>query len=342
MEQDIAKVIESVKEAGSPLYILGHTGFCYDAIGSAFGLAHLCGKLGLEAKVCGEFSQDWGYPQNNILYNQLALAERIVGPSDVPNNASLAYVDVFPCGTNCYALEGRRCMVINHHPVEDSREPLDSIPFVDTRPAGSTVALIVDHMMKSGIELTDADRNLATLMLYGLRMDTKHYLKGKELELDFEASKFLAPFADLDAIQKIESKRYPVEILNIMRKMDEKSVGKYRVGVAKVTKPGMVPQLADVLGRFEGCPISMVLAKVEEGGEKEWYVSGRSSNAAYNVGELIKELFGTGGGHWYAGGASMTTTEVYRQFKVDESKNRSVLKQIMSALEARLKKISNE
>ncbi|MFC1740910.1 bifunctional oligoribonuclease/PAP phosphatase NrnA [Nanoarchaeota archaeon] len=340
--EELASMLNNLKSHEKKLYIVGHTGFCYDSIGSAFGLAHIAKHFGLEAVVCGEFHQDWGYPQNNILYNSLDLKKLIHKPEETDDDSILAFVDVYPEGSNAYPIAGNPAIVINHHPTKDSNFNLDRVGFYDTRQAGSTIALVTDHMMNLGVELTDNEKGLATLMLYGMRVDTKRYLKGNDLEIDHRATPFLSRLANLDEISKIESKRYPIEILNILRKMDEKTVGKYRVGVAKVTKPGMVPQLADVLNSFEGCAMSIILAKVEEAKQREWYVSGRSSSAANNVGEIIKELFGSGGGHWYAGGASLTTREIYEKFGVDETKNRSVLKQVMGALEKKLKKLSNE
>ncbi len=332
--------LEELKKEGRPLYILGHKGVCYDSLGSAFGLAHIAKHVGLEAKVCGEHTQDWGYPQNNILYNQLELESKIHSPSIITEEDSVAFVDVYPKGTNGYETNGKPVIVINHHPIDDCPVSLGETKTVDIRETGSTVGMITDYMMDPELNIVEPDSALATLMLYGMRVDTKRGLR--MTELDYRAAAYLSKHADLDTVQKIESKSYPQEMLNIMKGMNEKEVGKYRIAVVKVPKPGMVPQLADVLNSFEGCVVSMIVAKVEEAGERDWYVSGRSKKPACNVGDLVKELFGSGGGHWYSGGASLTSRDVYSRFKVDENKNSSVLRQVMNALVKRLKVLSNE
>jgi nanoRNase/pAp phosphatase (c-di-AMP/oligoRNAs hydrolase) len=339
--KDLAKVLEELSSQGKTLYIVGHTGFCYDTLGSAFGLAHIAGYHRLDARVCGEFPKDWGYPQNNILYNRLGLEGMITEPGAITADDPVAFVDVFPDGSNCYDVKGRQTIVINHHPIENSPSDISGVPFVDTREAGSTIAMVADHMMRLGVPLSEDDRDLATLMLYGLRVDTKRYLR-QELELDFRVSPFIAEHADMALISKIEARSYPIELLNILKGMNEKEVGKYRIAVVKATKPGMVPQLADMLIGFEGCSISLAVAKVEEADGRKWIVSGRSNDPGSNVCEFIKKQFGTGGGHWHSAGASLTTDEMYLRFGVDESADTSVLRQVLDSLEYRIKALSNE
>lgn len=339
--KDLAEALGSIKSRSDKLYIIGHKGFCYDVIGSAFGLSRIAESVGLDSVICGEFYQGWGYPQNNMIYNMFDLAKIIRKPSEIKKGSPVAYVDVFPDGSNCYDVRGKTEIVLNHHPLGDSRFDPGSVRFADIREAGSTVALVADHMISLDIGLTEADRDLATLMLYGMRVDTKRYLKG-DTRLDHHVSPFLAEHADMEVLEKLESKRYPAEIKNIMKHLLEKEEGKYRVAVTRVNKPGLVPQLADFLSQFEGCPISLVVAKAREKGEKRWYVSGRSKSAAYNVGELINELFSCGGGHWHAGGAALKTDEMFDRFGVDETADESVLEQLLGSMVGMLKEMSDD
>jgi nanoRNase/pAp phosphatase (c-di-AMP/oligoRNAs hydrolase) len=340
--KDLANVLEGLKEQGKTLYIIGHRGFCYDTLGSAFGLMHIARHHGLEAKVCGEFTQDWGYPQNNILYNELNLSTSISPPETIGEKDAVAYVDVFPGGANCYDVNGRACIVINHHPVKDAKSDLSKIPFVDCKEAGSNIAIVVEHMMNTGIELTESDRHLATLMLYGLRVDTKTYLQAKDI--DFDASKYLTRHADLEMVERIALRKRPAEVLNILKQMKERDVVKYRIAVFNCNSADIVPHMADMLVDFEGYPISIVVAYVnDKDGNGKWYVRGRSRKPEYDSSQILKEIFGpTAGGHWHSSGVDLETDKVFSLFGIDVTEERSVLTQLLDSLEAKLKKRSNE
>lgn len=338
--KDLAKLLGEIKDQGKTLYIVGHIPPDYDSLGSAFGLAHLAKHLGLEAKVCSEYTHDAGYLQNNVLYNELDIGKKVVDHSEIKEGDPVAFVDVFPQDTNCPQVAGETRLIINHHPIDDSELAQYKGVLTDTRQTGSNIAMIAEHMINLGAELSESDKDLATLMLYGIRVDTKKYQRSEEL--DHVISPFIERYADRELITTIESRRYPREVLNIMKGMEEKEVGNYRFAVVKVTKAALVRPLADAISDYEGSPISIVVSKVSDGEERDWIVIGRSNNSAYNVSETIKQVFNTGRGKWNAAGAAMTTKEVYKKFRVDESKDTSVLKQILESLERKLKKLSNE
>ncbi len=334
--QELVDVLEDIKKEGKTLYIVGHVPPDYDSLGGGFGLAHIAKSMGLEAKVCSEFKHDAGYLQNNILYNELDLAKKVSQHSSIKKGDPVAFVDVYPHDTNCPEVKGTPRIIINHHPIEESEAEQYVKTFLDTRQAGSSVALVMDHMKNLNIDLTSAENDLATLMLYGLRVDTKNYLTATDL--DFTASPLLQAHADMEMIAKITNKRYPREVRDMLKDMDEKEVGNYRLAVVKVSTGDIVRPFADALAGFEGCPVSLAVARIEQAKERKWLVLGRSNDSAYNVADQIKKIFGTGRGHWYAAGAALTTDEIYTKFSVDESKDLSVLKQVLGSLEKKLKK----
>ena len=139
----LSELLEGQK--GQKVYIIGHNDFCYDILGSAFGLQHIADKLGVTAQVVGEFEQDMGFPENNVLYNELDLGKRIKNPGMIGEGDKVAYVDVYPGNSNGYDVKGEPLLVINHHPIADCKFDLDSLRFYDTRQAGSTTALVVAH-----------------------------------------------------------------------------------------------------------------------------------------------------------------------------------------------------
>ncbi|MFH1063916.1 MAG: DHH family phosphoesterase [Candidatus Woesearchaeota archaeon] len=335
--QELVDVLEDIKKEGKTLYIVGHVPPDYDSLGGGFGLAHIAKSMGLEAKVCSEFKHDAGYLQNNILYNELDLAKKVSPHSVIGKDDPIAFVDVYPHDTNCPELECTPRIIINHHPIDDVEAAKYAGTFMDARQAGSSIALVMDHMNNLGVELTSAEKDLATLMLYGLRVDTKNYLTATEL--DFTASPLLQEHADREMIAKITNKRYPREVLKMIKGMDEKEVGNYRFAVVKVSTGDLVRPFADALAEYSGCPMALAVAKIEEAGEKDWLVLGRSNNSAHNVADCIHKVFDTGRGHWYAAGATLTTKEIYTKFGIDESKDLSVLKQVLGALEEKLKKL---
>jgi len=89
---------------------------------------------------------------------------------------------------------------------------------VDIRPdVGATSTLIEEYLSRVGIE---PDRDLATALLYGIRIDTKDFTRATSIP-DFEAAASLSPHADESTLERVESPSVSPETLRVLARAIE-------------------------------------------------------------------------------------------------------------------------
>lgn len=340
--EKLEKICSGLKSKNKPLYILGHTGLCYDSLGSAMALKRIIQEYGVEGKICGEMTEhEEGYRQNTELFNKYDI--KFNSLKEIEKEDAVAFVDCQPGETNLYEIKAKPIICINHHELsKDVEEELKNVKLIDIRPTKSAAAILAEYMIRKGIKLTKSDESLATIMCFGIRVDTKKW-SNKGQESEHKVAPYLEEHADMEFIRHLEKRKLPQQVKKLMEKAIYVTKGEYQIGIVpKVSNPAYVSPTVDLLTQFEGYKINVVVAEVKQENNYRFIIAGRSEDPGINVNQFIQKLFKTGGGHWDAAGAIVPFAKMYEMYNIDTEKERSDLQQLADAIEIKIKEMTEE
>jgi nanoRNase/pAp phosphatase (c-di-AMP/oligoRNAs hydrolase) len=155
--------------------------------------------------------------------------------------------------------------IVDHHDVLD--ESISSYKDI-RKDVGSTATIYTGYL--ENLELLDkANRNhivVATALMHGIRTDTDDLLKAKPS--DYEASAFLADFADLGLLRSISLQSLSTQSMDLiaLAHSNKKVYGSYLlsgVGFTRGTDRDSIPQAADFLIQREGTHTVLVYGIVD-------------------------------------------------------------------------------
>ncbi|WP_232688200.1 DHH family phosphoesterase [Halobacterium zhouii] len=270
-----------------------------DAIAAAVALARIAERFGVDAEVCyyGEIS----HQENRAFVNLLELDLRNVDAEDDLEYDAVALVDHSAPGVNDQLdPETDVDVVVDHHP---PKQDVDAT-FVDIRPGmGSTSTIMVEYIRGFGI---DAGSEVATGLLYGIRVDTKDFAREITTD-DFEAGAWLLPRADIDVLERVESPSMSADTLDtIARAVDNRELDGSVLAscVGSIADRDTLAQAADRLLTMQGVTVTFVYGYIEG----TIYASARSRGSDVDLGEVLREAFGemgSAGGHADMAGAQL-------------------------------------
>ncbi|MFH1840432.1 MAG: hypothetical protein ABH849_04770 [Nanoarchaeota archaeon] len=334
---------EEAAKVNTPYYFMGHLGACPDTLGSAMGLVRLAHERGLETKIAGDFGASTGYPTNAEL---LRFSEvDLINPSNVQKGDRVMFVDCHPGGTNLFEVKGEVVAVLDHHPIREGEEEfMKNLAFVEIDPEYKAAAsLVVDHLYAEfGKDRwlskdSAADRILATVLMQGIRTDTKKLIIANKRDLG--AVTRLEGLANKGEISSWEDVGYPPELRTLLKRAQWVSVGPY-IGyvIPSVGNPDLVSPFTDLVTSFTGHQVYIVMAEilgVEDTRPREWLIKGRSKSAAYDATEILTKVFGKGSGKDSeidsVGGVNVSYDYPYTRFGVS-SDTESPIVQILSGI----------
>ena len=271
-----------------------------DAIASAVALGQIAAASGCEATVY--YYGAINHQENRALVNLLGFDLTSLDPGAEPDADGVALVDHSRPGVNDGLPETTDVdIVIDHHP---PRGPVEG-RFVDLRSeAGATSTLLVDYLDHFGMSpATD----LATGLLFGIRTDTREFRRGVSA-MDFEAAAWLLPEADLGTLERVGSPSISAETFEtiaaaIRNRREERDVLLTCVG--QFSNRDALAQAADRLVDMEGIATAVVYGIMDG----TVYISARSRDSEFDLGEALREAFGrigSAGGHADMAGAQVT------------------------------------
>lgn len=296
----VRKLREALADIDGTLAIVTHNNPDPDAIASALALQRVVGSLGFAADVC--YFGDISHQENRALVNLLEYDLENLGPgADLSSYGGYALVDHSRPGVNDgLSPDTDVDVVIDHHP---PRGPVDAT-FLDLRSdAGATSTLLVDYLKQLAL---DVDPAIATGLLFGIRVDTRDFSREVCIR-DYEATAYLLPRADVDALERIESPSVGLETMRLLadaianRRVEG---GILTTCVGYITDRDALAQAADQLLDMEGVHTTLVYGVMDETA----YLSARSRGAAFDLGESLREAFdqiGSAGGHADMAGAQL-------------------------------------
>lgn len=281
---------------GYPVYIQTHNFPDPDAIASAYGLQKLLGMYGVESILCydGRIDKLSASKMLDTFHIQMFPYESLV--SDMQETDRIICVDTQKHGGNVTDFVGDEVACIDHHP---TYVPIE-YRYQDIRITGSCATLIAEYYALSEQE---PDSDVATALLYGLKMDTLQFTRGVT-ELDIKMLQFLFPRCDQKKLADLER--------NNMEFADLKAYGAAIESIELYDKIGFscIPfscsnSLIGILSDFILALIEVEVAVVFSFREDGIKLSVRSEDPDIHAGDLLYSALkgiGDGGGHASMGG----------------------------------------
>ena len=281
---------------GHTVYIQTHNFPDPDAIASVFGLQKLLELYGVESVLCydGKIDKLSASKMLDAFQIQMLPYERLV--SDMQQTDRIICVDTQKHAGNVTDFVGDEVACIDHHP---TFVPIE-YKYQDIRITGACATLIAEYYALSG---KTPDSDVATALLYGLKMDTLQFTRGVT-ELDIRMFEFLFPLCDQGKLAVLER--------NNMEFDDLKAYGAAIESIELYDKTGFscIPfscpdALIAILSDFILALIEVEVAVVFSFREDGVKLSVRSEDPAIHAGDLLHEALkdiGNGGGHASMGG----------------------------------------
>ncbi|MBD5153589.1 MAG: DHH family phosphoesterase [Oscillibacter sp.] len=281
---------------GHTVYIQTHNFPDPDAIASVFGLQKLLELYGVESVLCydGRIDKLSASKMLDAFQIQMLPYECLV--SDMQETDRIICVDTQKHAGNVTDFVGDEVACIDHHP---TFVPIE-YKYQDVRITGACATLIAEYYALSG---KTPDSDVATALLYGLKMDTLQFTRGVT-ELDIRMFEFLFPLCDQEKLAGLER--------NNMEFADLKAYGAAIESIELYDKTGFscIPfpcpdALIAILSDFILALIEVEVAVVFSFREDGVKLSVRSEDPAVHAGDLLHEALkdiGNGGGHASMGG----------------------------------------
>lgn len=276
---------------GKHIYIQTHNFPDPDAIASAFGLQRLLFQYEIPSVLCydGRIDKLSASKMLEAFQIQMFAYDRLR-----PNMSDKDYVicvDSQKHGGNITDFVGEEVACIDHHPTFASAKYL----YKDIRLTGSCSTIIAQYFQQMACR---PDQDVATALLYGLKMDTMQFTRGIT-ELDIEMFSFLFPLCNQDLLARLER--------NNMEFQDLKAYGeairrieiydKFAISYIPFPCPdALIAILSDFILALQEVEIAVVFSYREDGIK----FSVRSENPQIHAGHLIHDAlqeYGDGGGH---------------------------------------------
>ena len=322
---DIRELIDICK--GHRVYLQTHNIPDPDAIGAAFGLQKLLAEFGIDSTICYDGSIDKLSSAKMLEILGIEMyADQDIADQMKPEDYIIC-VDSQKNAGNITDLAGDEIATIDHHPTTDRNAHIE-YKYKDIRLYGACCTIITKYYMDLGITPT---ADVATALLYGLKMDTLQFSRGV-CDEDINVFAFLHHIKDAHKLSKLEMnniefgdlKAYGAAIENI-RVFDY-------VGIVHIPfncPDAMIAIVADFILSLVEIDIAIVYCNRPDG----FKFSVRSEKDEVDAGELIAEALegiGNGGGHATMAGGRMTTEDIH---KLGEYPDAEITERFLRALD---------
>ncbi len=299
MGNSFLDLVELLK--GHRVFIQTHDFPDPDAIATAYGLQELLKWKGISSEICYFGSID--KINTKLLVEEYHMD--IYKPTEIDRLSEEDYVitvDGQKDNSNFTDMTGAEVACIDHHPWSTQY----TYQFVKHTICGACSSIITDWIIEAGMPV---DRKLATILLYGLKMDTQSFSTGVTA-LDIKAFGFLNELADKAMLSFFENSELELSDLRAYGAAIENVTVYEDMGFSYIPfecPDGLIAAVAEFLLAISSVSIAVVYAN-RNGGLK---FSARSVSPELNVGRLIHKSLsgiGNGGGH-----ATMAGGIVFRE-----------------------------
>ena len=288
MVQDLIKLC---KERGPKVYIQTHNFPDPDAIGSAFGLQKLLERYGITPTLC--YAGRIDKLSTSRMLEEFGV--KIYSYDEIKENMKetdpIICVDSQKNGGNIQDFVGDEIACIDHHPTFMEETYL----YKDIRIVGACASLITEYYRELGII---PDENVASALLYGLKMDTMQFARGVT-EFDITALEYLFPYHNKAKISRLEQNTMAFRDLKAYGAAIENIQVYERFGYTLVPfacPDALIATLADFILALDEVEVVVVISERDDGLK----FSVRSEIEKVHAGYLIRDALaglGNAGGH---------------------------------------------
>ncbi len=286
------------------VYIQTHNFPDPDAIASAFGLQALLAHYGVPSMLCYHGKIDKLSTRKMTELFGIDIRPYTGLGEEMRAEDYIICVDSQKSGGNILDLEGNEIACIDHHPtyVEESYR------YSDIRIVGSCSTLITEYFRDLEVPMT---AEVATALLYGLKMDTAHFTRGVTM-LDIEMFQYLFPKIDAEKMTDLEKNTMEFNDLKAYGSAIENIRVYDKVGIAAIPfecPDSLIALVADFILSLEEVEIAVIYSYRE----KEIKFSVRSEMSSVHAGTLINRVlkdYGNGGGHAEMAGGSINRENI--------------------------------
>lgn len=309
---------------GKHVYIQTHNFPDPDAIASAFGLQRLLDRYEARSTLCydGRIDKLSASRMLDAFHIQMFPYARLR-----PNMSEEDYVicvDAQKHSGNITDFVGDEVACIDHHPTFVPME----YHYQDIRMVGACASLIAEYYVRSG---NTPDRNVATALLYGIKMDTLQFTRGVT-PLDIEMFGFLFPLCDQEVLADLERNNMEFSDLKAYGEAIERIELYDKIGFSCI--PFSCPDaLIAILSDFILALIEVEVAVVFSFREDGIKLSVRSEDPDIHAGDLLHEALkglGSGGGHAVMGGGLIPKENQHKLGRYPEDAIRNLFLDVLS------------
>lgn len=279
--------------------VLTHDNPDPDALASAAALAFLLETRASLATTVA-FGGIVGRAENRALIQEMGVEFQRVESLDLATGTAIALVDTQPRAGNNSLPAGRIVSaVVDHHP---ARPETVTATFADIRTDfGASCSMLLEYLRAAELE---PGRRLATAMFYAIQSETMDL--GREVSrADVEASTYLYPLSDPEAIASIRHARVPASYFRSLHEALDVARRYGTVLTAYLTRldyPDMVAEIADLFMQMVGIDWTIAVGRYRD----QLLISIRTYDTGAHAGSLIRGAIGergSAGGHGtFAGG----------------------------------------
>lgn len=276
---------------GKKVYIQTHNFPDPDAIASAFGLQKLFEKYDIPSTICHEGLIDKLSARKMLDLCNISMLSKEQFTPDMIESDVIVLVDSQKGNGNVTDLIGDEVASIDHHPTFVKID----YKYSDLRITGACASIIAEYYKILGIE---PDENVATALLYGIKMDTLQFTRGVT-PFDIKMFDFLFPYISNERMSALERNNMEFDDLRAYGTAIE-NVNVYgRTGFTFIDyacPDSMIAIISDFILSLVEIDVAVVASERPNGIK----FSIRSERDDVDAGQLANKVlseFGNGGGH---------------------------------------------
>lgn len=291
--------------AGRHVYIQTHNFPDPDAIASAFGLGRLLALHQVPSTLCYDGRLDKLSASRMLEAFGIEMFPYRELQSSMEEGDYVICVDAQKMGGNITDFVGDEVACIDHHP---TYVPVE-YRYRDIRDTGACATIIAQYFQQLGLQ---PDRDVATALLYGLKMDTLQFTRGVT-ELDIAMFGFLFPLCDQEVLLRLERNNMEFSDLKAYGAAIENIKVYGRMGISQIPfacPDALIAILSDFILALQEVDLVVVFCRREDGIK----FSVRSEDPKAHAGDLIHDAlqgYGDGGGHAEMAGGLIRTENVH-------------------------------
>ncbi len=284
----VTQLIEILK--GHKVFLQTHDFPDPDALASAYGMKVLLSNFGIESVIVYK-----GEVEKISVRRMLFLFNiEVVSIENLPEMKPEDYivtVDAQKYNSNITDFIGDEIACVDHHPTVKECD----YKYKDVRICGACASIVTGYFEELGIPI---DKNTATALLYGIKMDTDSFNRGVT-KYDVERFATLSEVADMQTIVGLYNNTMELNDLQAYGEAIRNIKVYGKVGFAYIDfecQDPLIAMVSDFVLRLDVVEVSVIYTK--RGGGYKFSV--RSENPRINAGRLTKTALrnvGDGGGH---------------------------------------------